>query len=64
MSKKVKYIYICGVDWQHELGEVTDFTPAYSTIKDLKRQRDCWKNCGIVRLKVSLDKWVTPQKKF
>ena len=56
-----KYVYICGVDWQHELGEVPDFTKVYSSVDDLKNQRTCWKQCGIVKIKVELVEWVIEQ---
>ena len=60
--KKSKYGYMCGVDYQHELGEVPDFSLIYSSVKDLKRQRECWKGCGIVKLKIDLVKWSEPQR--
>ena len=52
---------MCGVDWEHELGEVPDHTKVYSSVKDLKRQRTCYKECGIVEVEVKLVKWVKDQ---
>ncbi len=61
---KTKKVYVCGVDWQHELGEVSDYTKVYSTVEDLKRQRSCWEECGIVELEVKMTKWMEPQNLF
>ena len=59
-----KYLYTCGVDWQHEIGEADDIEgsmPFYSSVEDLKKSRPCWKTCGIVKLKIQLDSWVVKQ---
>jgi ribosomal protein L34E len=53
--------YMCGVDYQHEVGEVMDSTPVYSSVEDLKRQRTCWKRCGICEIEIRAVKWVEPQ---
>ena len=63
MSKE-KYVYLCGVDWQHEIDEVPHGTRVYGTIKDLKERNNCWRQCGIVRLKVTVDEWVEEQNLF
>lgn len=63
----MKKFYACGVDWQHELGEALDLEgrmPLYSTIEQLKKERKCVKNCGIVELKVELNRWVKKQNLF
>lgn len=52
---------MCGVDFQHELGEVPDYTPVYASVADLKRQRMCWKQCGIVKVEVTTIEWIEPQ---
>jgi hypothetical protein len=59
--------YSCGVDWQHEIGEAPDLEgsmPLYSSVEELKEKRSCWKQCGIVKLELSLKEWVEPQKLF
>lgn len=59
---KPKYVYICGIDWQHELFPKNAHPPEYFfTIKDLKKYRPCWVQCGIVRIKLTIDKWVHKQ---
>lgn len=52
---------MCAIDWQHELGEVPDYTKVYSTIEDHKRQHKCWASCGIVEVEVKLIKYVEEQ---
>lgn len=62
-----KTVYACGVDWQHEIGEAPDIEgnmPLYSTIEELKKDRTCWKSCGIVELTLTLNKWIEPQNFF
>ena len=54
-------VYMCAVDWQYELGEVNDYTKVYSSVEDLKRQRICWEQCGIVEVEVNMIKWIEPQ---
>lgn len=63
----MKKFYCCGVDWQHELGEASDLEgkmPLYSTVKQLKEERSCWKECGIVEIHLELGKWVKKQNLF
>ncbi len=57
-----KYGYMCGVSWQHEIGE--DNAPKvliYSCPKILKKLCKCWPQCGIVKVKVELDSWLEKQ---
>ncbi len=63
----MKYLYTCGTDWQHEIGEAPDIEgsiPLYSSVEDLKKARQCWKSCGIVKLKVEIVEWLEPQNLF
>lgn len=62
-KRNSKKIYVCGVDWQHEVGEASDVR-MYASIKKLKQERSCWKECGIVELEVSLGKWIEPQNLY
>lgn len=59
-STKTKKSYICGVDWQHEVEECND-VKLYSTVNALKKDRKCWKECGIVELEIKVKKWIEPQ---
>jgi hypothetical protein len=57
-------LYTCGVDWQHEIGQASDLcgkSPLYHSVKALKAKRTCWKECGIVKLSLTLDEWVVDQ---
>ncbi len=59
--RKSRIAYICGVDFQHELGEVLDGTELFSSVKSLKKHRKCWVQCGILKVKVTPVKWEEPQ---
>lgn len=59
----IKKVYVCGVQWQHEVGECNDII-MYADIEVLKAKKTCWESCGIVELDVSLSKWVHPQDLF
>ena len=60
-GKLMKIGYMCGVDFQHELGEAHDPTPIYASIKALKQYRKCWVQCGIVKVEVKIKKWIVEQ---
>jgi hypothetical protein len=62
-SPRVVKVYTCGVDWQHEIGEVSDMI-VYPSVASLKKHRSCWSECGIVELDVTLSKWIEPQDLF
>ena len=53
MKKETKFVYVCGNTWDFELGETDVLT--YPDIEYLKEETDCWKECGIVKLKVTLE---------
>ena len=63
-KEKIVSVYMCGVNWQHEIGEAMDGNMFYPSVETLKSNRRCWKSCGIVEVKVSLAKWVEPQDMF
>lgn len=54
-------VYMCGVDFQYEVGNASGGNKAYPSIKDLKEHAKCWKGCGIVELELTLVKWVRKQ---
>lgn len=56
-------LYLCGVDWQHELGEASDGTKLYPNLESIKHYRKCWKECGVVKVNVTFEdvEWVEPQ---
>jgi hypothetical protein len=53
--------YMCGVDFQHHLGEDSKATRTYASVECLKEARECWKQCGIVEVEVRVKAWVEPQ---
>lgn len=55
------YVYIDGVDWQHEIGCALGGNRVYPSIKDLKEHSKCWQECGIVRIRIEEVEWVAPQ---
>lgn len=57
-------IYVCGVDWQHELGEPGLIGPAckvYNSIEELQAGESCTAECGAVEVEIRLKRWVIPQ---
>jgi isopentenyldiphosphate isomerase len=65
--------FVCGVTFQHEIGE-TDCTGFfYDTLDAIKEQTSCWEQCGIVEVEfdgpndpetleeIKSFKWVEPQ---
>ena len=59
-STETKKSYVCGVDWQWEIGECND-VKLYSSPEALKKDRTCWEECGIVELEIKVTKWIEPQ---
>jgi hypothetical protein len=53
--------WMCMIDWQHELGNAAGGTKVYASIEDLKKEHDCWAECGIVEVEVRFVKEVAPQ---
>lgn len=56
-------LYMCGVDWQHELGKSTGGIFLYASEEDLCRHRKCVARCGAVRFTATFTdvEWVQPQ---
>jgi hypothetical protein len=44
--------YICGVDFQYELGYASDIH-FYDSLEELMEKSKCWEECGIVELKIA-----------
>ncbi|MDB5975123.1 MAG: hypothetical protein JWR07_1883 [Nevskia sp.] len=53
--------YMCGVDFQHHLGNDAHGATLYGSIEDLRRARKCVDRCGIVAVRVELVEWVQEQ---
>lgn len=52
--------FVCGVAWQHELG-LTDVR-VYPTAEMCKQRNKCTKDCGVVEIKISFERWVKRQE--
>ena len=53
---KTKTFYTCGINWQHD--------PAiklFDSVERLKEQKECWQECGIVKVEVVEKEWVEEQ---
>ncbi len=64
MANKKVIAYMCQTDWDFELGEACGGTKLYPSVEDLKENRKCVKQCGIVQVKVTLTKLIDPGKGF
>lgn len=55
MKRKPVHGYICGTDWDTEIpwAPTVDLPIVYRSQAALKRERSCWRECGIVEVKVS-----------
>lgn len=54
--------YMCGVDWQHEIGMAAGGNVIYASPEDCAQCRGCSEKCGIVEVKVRFSKWVKQQR--
>lgn len=65
MSTRAKRLraFMCGTDMQEEL-HVSQSTgvETFSAIKHLKKERPCWRECGIVEVEIREVKWRVKQK--
>lgn len=52
---ETKYGYMCKVDFDFELGEVSSGNLIFPSVEDLKKNMKCVSSCGIVKVKVELE---------
>lgn len=60
--KEDKFGYMCKTDWDWELGEAMGGCDVYPSVEDLKENRKCAKQCGIVKVKVSFEEIISERK--
>lgn len=61
-KKESKIGYACGVDFNHEICDDNAHPiEIYGSIKALKHRKTSFNQCGIVKVKVTLEKWVHDQ---
>ena len=53
--------YMCGTDWQYELGKAAGGNVVYASPEDCVKRRKCSERCGIVEVKVYFSRWVKEQ---
>lgn len=58
---ETKRSFMCGVDWQHHIGHDAGGTSLWPTIKALKAEAKCWRQCGIVEVEVRVVRWPVAQ---
>lgn len=56
--------YMCLIDYECELGYAKGGNKIYPSIEDLKECHDCWDECGIVEVKVVLNKIIHKGKPY
>ena len=63
MKSKKTFVYVCGVEHQHELGSKGNSGPyeVFNSVEELKAHASCWRQCGIVKVELKNVKWVVPQ---
>jgi hypothetical protein len=53
---------MCTIDWEDERFQPMDGNRVYADIEDLKKDHECWNECGIVEVEVSFVREVVPQQ--
>ena len=61
MSKPYRIGYMCMTDYYHEVGE-GPICDVYSSIEQIKTERSCAEECGIVKVRVYLDEIIQESK--
>lgn len=59
---KVRYAYMDGVDFDHEVGEAAGGNTVYATPEDLLKYQSCATGCGIYRVRITKEKEILPQE--
>lgn len=61
--KKKTFVYVCGVEYQHELGTDGGAGPyeVFNSLHELKTHVSCWRQCGIVKVELKNAKWIVAQ---
>jgi hypothetical protein len=61
-SKDFRIGYMCGVSFQHDLDPDNKHqSEIFGNVKALKEKMTCSEECGIVKVKVTLQEWVSLQ---
>lgn len=61
-KKESRTGYLCGVDFQHEIcDDNAHSVELYGSLSALKHHKRCFNQCGIVKVTVTVEKWVHDQ---
>jgi len=55
MKKKECMAYICKTDWDHHIPDDPNGIEIYFSEADLRKNRLCVDECGLVKLKITLE---------
>lgn len=53
---KTRTLYTCGIGWQHD-----PTIKLFDSVEKLKEKKECWVECGIVKVEVVEKEWVEEQ---
>jgi hypothetical protein len=61
-KKESKTGYLCGTDFQDEIcDDNAHHVELYGSLSALKHHKKCFNSCGIVKVTVTVEKWVLKQ---
>jgi hypothetical protein len=58
-----KFGYMCKTEYDWEVGEALGASRIYCSVDDLKNNRKCVENCGIVKVKIEMVEIVQPENR-
>jgi hypothetical protein len=61
-NKETRYAYMDKVDFEHELGEAVGGNTLYSSVKDLLNNQKCITECGVVKVKITIEEVILGSK--
>lgn len=54
--------YMCAIDYEYHIEDDWNGTEIFPSVKSLKKQSPCVKSCGILKVKVTVEKTVKKGK--
>ncbi len=60
MNLRTTTLFMCLVDYDHELGEASGGCTLYESVEDLKENRPCVEECGIMEVQLTGVRIVQP----
>lgn len=62
-ENKGKIGYLCSTDYEFELESAAGGVKIFSSINDLKKNRKCWEECGIIEVEIVQKKVIVEGEK-